>query len=58
MAHPLNRITLTTEQAKAIVDANEIDILLRDDEESELLAQNNPVLFAAYVRLVKIADGQ
>lgn len=46
---------LQREDARRIVEAHEIDTLMQNEEESELLAQNNPGLFAAYVHLLKIA---
>lgn len=48
---------LTQAEAQAIVDAHEIR-LDDDDEETELLRENNPELFAAYQRLLKIANGR
>ena len=53
----MNRVMLTKAEAKAIVDAHEIR-LDKDDEETELLSDQNPLLYAAYERLLKIADGQ
>lgn len=53
----VNRVMLTQAEAQAIVDAHEI-CLEEGDEETELLQENNPELFAAYQRLLKIADGQ
>lgn len=53
----VNRATLTQAEAKAIVDAHEIR-LDKDDEETEMLSEQNPLLFAAYERLLKIANGQ
>lgn len=53
----MNRVMLTQEEAQAIVDAHEIR-LDDGDEETELLRENNPELFAAYQRILKIADGQ
>lgn len=54
----MNRVMLGTQaEAQALVDAHEIRIE-DGDEETELLRENNPDLFAAYQRLLKIADGQ
>jgi hypothetical protein len=53
----MKRVMLTQEEAQAIVDAHEIR-LEDGDEETELLEANNPTLYAAYQRILKIADGQ
>lgn len=53
----MNRVMLTQAEAQALVDAHEIR-LEEGDEETELLRENNAELFAAYERLLKIADGQ
>ena len=54
----MNRVMLTKDEAQAIVDAHEIDATMNNEEEAELLEANNPELFAAYKRILKIADGQ
>lgn len=54
---PVNRAMLSKDEAQAIVDAHEIR-LEEGDEETELLRENNPELYAAYERILKIADGQ
>lgn len=53
----MNRVVLSQAEAQAIVDAHEIR-LDEGDEETDLLRENNPELFAAYQRLLKIANGQ
>ena len=48
-------MTLTKEQAQAIVDAHEIN--LDDGEETEMLEDNNPELADAYRALLAISEG-
>lgn len=48
--------TLTPEQARLILDAHEIEATLDNEEEADLLEQNNPDLFHAYLDLQAIAD--
>lgn len=48
--------TLTAEQARLIMDAHEIEALLDNEEEADLLEENNPELFHAYLDLQAIAD--
>lgn len=54
----MNRVMLTKAEAQTLVDAHEIDATMSNEEEAEFLEANNPELFAAYKRLLKIADGQ
>ena len=49
---------MTTEQARLIIEAHDIASTLDDDEESELLAENNPALLDAYRALLKFAEGK
>ena len=49
------RWTLTPAQAQSIIDAHEIELTMQSDEETELLAANNPELFTAYEVLMCIA---
>ena len=46
---------MTKEQAQQIIEAHEIDKLLRNEEEVECLEQNNPELLSAYRAFVKYA---
>jgi hypothetical protein len=48
---------LTSDQAKALLDAHGIFDSLGDDEEMELLKDNNPMLAEAYYALHRIAYG-
>ena len=54
----MNRVMLTKAEARCLVEAHEIETTMQNEEEAELLEANNPELFAAYQRLLKIADGQ
>lgn len=54
----MNRIQLTTKQAQALIDAHEIHVMLKNEEECELLKENNPELLEAYQKLAKISDSQ
>jgi len=47
---------ITKKQACALVDAHEIQSMLENEEEAELLKENNPELFDAYVLLLDIAE--
>ena len=53
----VNRVMLTQDQAQALVDAHEIK-LDETEEETQLIYENNPTLYLAYEKLLKIADGQ
>jgi hypothetical protein len=48
---------LTSEQARLIMDAHEIEATLNNEEDADLLEQNNPDLLHAYLNLQAIADG-
>lgn len=49
---------LTKDEAAALCEAHEVDVLFNDEEESGLLREHNPALWHAYRKLQKIADGQ
>lgn len=44
------------DDARAIMEAHEIDSLLQNEEEVELLDAHNPDLLVSYRRLVAIAE--
>lgn len=52
---PVKRI-FDAEQAHTIVEAHDIRQCLDDEEESELLKENNPHLYYAYLALIELAD--
>lgn len=49
---------LTRYEAAALCEAHEVDALFADEEESGLLREANPMLWHAYRKLVRIANGE
>jgi hypothetical protein len=49
--------TLSPQEARALVEAYEIDMLIENEEEAYLLLQNNPDLYRVYLKIVDIAQG-
>jgi hypothetical protein len=49
-------VPFSPDDARAIIDAHEIDRIFRDDEELELMEENNPDLLESYRRLMAVAE--